>query len=254
MIQANVESYCHSGTKDQFFRHLRLTIRSGKVTCLLGLSGVGKTTLLHILLGLEPGTTNGEVVYHIGDRLLSPRQARRNGYVGILTQSAPLVPWLTIRDNLLLPRRMNRRLARPTSTDLQRALSTIGLRPSIFAAYPHQLSRGMAQRVAFARTLAYHPPCLLLDEMFTGLDSASRSLLTNAVRTYVNNHSATCLAITHDVEQAQVLAEEILYLTPDRQIKQLSSHEDRRSLHERMMADLSPFYDASTEQSEGTSR
>lgn len=215
---------------------------------------MGKTTLLHILLGLAPGKTKGEIAFQLNSKQILPHEARKLGHVGILTQTAPLVPWMTIHENLVLPSRLNKRLTQPTSTELQRIVSTIGLQPSVFEAYPHQLSRGMAQRVSFARTLAYKPSFLLLDEMFTGLDSASRSLLTDAVRNYSNNHSVTCLVITHDVEQALVLADEIFYLTPIRTILQLSSDEDRRTLHDRMVTDLSPTELAATPIHEGATR
>lgn len=239
MVRAHIASYRHQEHDDAFFNKLTFEMRAGTISCLLGLSGVGKTTLLSILLGLAPGTAMGQVVYEIRDKLLTPREACQLGLVGLLSHNPTLVPWLTIHDNLLVPSRLNKHLSRPSSDDLKQALSAIGLGPDTLKVFPHQLSRGMAQRIVFARSIAYHPAVVFLDEMFTGLDSASRCVLNKAVRTYVSEHHTTCLVVTHDIDQAIVLADHLFYLTPDRDLEQLTNDQGPLSLHYRMLSDLS---------------
>src|SRR5258707_5275083 len=106
-IHAHVREYRHLNGKTPFFENIEMTIVGGHITSLLGPSGAGKTTLIRILMSASLGTTMGRVEYQLRDRQLSPTCARREGFVGYLFQGDSLLPWSTVRDNFLLPSRLN---------------------------------------------------------------------------------------------------------------------------------------------------
>ncbi len=164
---------------------LSLVVARGEFVALVGPSGGGKSTLLSIIAGLETPTA-GSVALE-GDP-----QARRLGRVGYMPQRDLLLPWRTALDN---------------------AVAGLEVRGGFERAYPHALSGGMRQRVAFARTVLAARELLLLDEPFGALDALTRAGLQRWLLDIWGRLGATCLLVTHDVDEALLLADRVYVLT-----------------------------------------
>ena len=221
MLQANLKFYyhrkhCHS---HPFLENISFSLQPSAITCLLGLSGVGKTTLIRILLGLTGGKFDGNIEYLCDGDLLGPIEARKRGLIGVISQGNTLVPWLTVKDNLLLPARMNSKLSVPSQYQISEYLKTFNLTSAVLSHFPDTLSFGMMQRVAVIRTLLYRPRYLLLDEIFTGLDTVNAEQLAVTLRQYVLDYGASCLIVTHDISRALDIGDSFLYLNTVRKLK-----------------------------------
>ncbi|HZG18743.1 MAG TPA: putative 2-aminoethylphosphonate ABC transporter ATP-binding protein [Herbaspirillum sp.] len=179
-----------------------LEVRRGEMVCLLGPSGCGKTTLLRTIAGLERQDA-GQL--HAGGRDISylPPQARD---YGILFQSYALFPNLTVADNVAYGLTGMKRDARRDRVAAM--LDMVGLGGSQ-AKYPGQLSGGQQQRVALARALAPSPSLLLLDEPLSALDAQVREHLQLEIRRLQKQFGITTLMVTHDQEEAMVMADRI---------------------------------------------
>ncbi|MER5183466.1 ABC transporter ATP-binding protein [Streptomyces sp. NPDC002896] len=169
-----------------------LTIREGEFVALLGRSGSGKSTLLRAMAGLDP---------EIGGQLLVPR--RRS----VAFQDPRLQPWKRVLDNVVigLPRQGARERGRA-------ALAEVGL-AAHERAWPATLSGGEAQRAALARALVREPELLLLDEPFGALDALTRIRMHALLRELCAKHRPAVLLVTHDVDEAILLADRVLVLT-----------------------------------------
>ncbi|MFB7933829.1 ABC transporter ATP-binding protein [Streptomyces sp. NPDC056039] len=170
---------------------LDLTIRRGEFVALLGHSGCGKSTLLKILAGLD-SETEGEVTV----------PERRS----VAFQSPRLMPWLRVWRNVVLglPRSQDRQLA-------ERYLAEVGIE-EYAGSWPKTLSGGQAQRVSLARALVREPELLLLDEPFGALDALTRGRAQRLVADLWQRHGCSVLLVTHDVEEALLLADRVLVM------------------------------------------
>ena len=173
-------------------RGIDLDIRPGEFVALLGRSGSGKSTLLRALAGLDPAVT--------GEILVPERRA-----VGF--QDARLLPWAKVLDNVVLG--SSRRDSRERGV---RALEEVGLADHA-SDWPKTLSGGEAQRAALARALVREPALLLLDEPFGALDALTRIRMHRLVAELCARHHPAVLLVTHDVDEAIVLADRVLVLT-----------------------------------------
>ena len=178
-----------------------LELPAGAWTCLLGRSGVGKSTILRLILGLETGGRfEGSITATDGVPL-----DRRIGY---MAQSDLLLPWLTVLENICIGARL-----RGTAPDLERArvlLDRVGLADRA-GAKPAALSGGMRQRAALARTLMEDQPVVFLDEPFSALDAGTRADMQElAVEVLAGR---TVLLVTHDPAEATRLADQIIVLS-----------------------------------------
>ena len=166
-----------------------LTIAAGEVVALLGGSGSGKSTLLRILAGLDPDATGSITV---------PREH------AVVFQEHRLLPWKRVIDNVRLG------VPGPPSRSLA-ALAEVGLAERA-RSWPAELSGGQAQRVAFARALARDPEVLLLDEPFGALDALTRLRMQELFGRLRAEHGFAGLLVTHDVDEAVLLADRVLVL------------------------------------------
>ncbi|WP_076594062.1 ABC transporter ATP-binding protein [Herminiimonas arsenitoxidans] len=172
--------------------------------CVIGPSGCGKSTLIRILAGLE-SHSSGEVLLD-GKPVTGPGPDR-----GMVFQGYTLFPWLTVKKNLMFGLEMNNVGHNAAEAEARQWLDLIGL--TKFAnAYPHQLSGGMKQRVAIGRALANKPRILLMDEPFGALDAQTRTKMQNHLLDIWRNIDITILFITHDLDEAVLLADRILVL------------------------------------------
>jgi NitT/TauT family transport system ATP-binding protein len=184
---------------------LSFSIADGEVVSLIGPSGCGKSTLLNMGSGLDPAT-EGEV-YVDGERVTKP-----NAHVAFMLQKDLLLPWRTIRENV----EFGLEIRGVSSAERRRIamglLKTCRL-PDFAESYPHQLSGGMRQRAALARTLAVDPAVLLLDEPFSALDAQTKMVLQQDLGRTLAETGKTALFVTHDLVEAIALSDRVLVMS-----------------------------------------
>ena len=192
-----------------------LEVRAGHLCVLLGESGSGKSTLMRMVNRMvEPDA--GRVM--LGGRDVAgvePEQLRHG--IGYVIQSVGLFPHWRVADNIAtVPRLLGWETAR-VSARVDALLELVGLPPEEFRGrYPHELSGGQAQRIGLARALAADPPVLLMDEPFSALDPGIRRGLQTALRRIHGETGKTILFVTHDVEEALLLADELAVMQDGR--------------------------------------
>jgi NitT/TauT family transport system ATP-binding protein len=179
-------------------------VRAHEVVAVIGRSGCGKSTLLRIVAGLL-APTGGQVLV-AGEPVTRPRRD-----VSFMFQRPALLPWRSVLDNVLLPLEV-RGLARQEH-DAHELLERVGL-AGFATRLPHELSGGMQQRVALCRSLVQHPAVLLMDEPFSALDALTRTELTALLQQLWRERPLTVVFVTHSIEEAVVLADRVVVLTP----------------------------------------
>jgi NitT/TauT family transport system ATP-binding protein len=182
-------------------------VDEGEFVCVVGPSGCGKTTLLKCIAGLLRPSA-GEVLLR-GRRVVEPPES-----MALVFQeySRSLMPWMSVRNNVLLPLR-HKRLSKHERTSLvEDALGAVGLVRSMDR-YPWQLSGGMQQRVAIARALAYQPSVLLMDEPCASVDAQTRGDLEDLVLRVRDEFGITILFVTHDIDESVYLSDRVVVLT-----------------------------------------
>jgi len=184
---------------------VNFSVADGEVVALIGPSGCGKSTLLNIGSGLH-APSSGEARVD-GERVQGP-----NRHVAFMLQKDLLLPWRTIAENVALGVEIQRQ---PKAECARRAQDLLaGLNLADFARhYPHQLSGGMRQRVALARTLAVDPSVLLLDEPFSAVDAQTRIALQHELAQTLKRAGKTALLITHDLTEAVILSDRVLVMS-----------------------------------------
>lgn len=185
-----------------------LSLNENEFVCLLGPSGCGKSTLLRILSGLEKADS-GQVLYR-GQPLLKPRYE-----VGVVFQHYSLMPWLNVADNIALGLRFRKFSPAKVKEIVDEYLSIIGLE-AFRNSLPHELSGGMQQRVAIARTLANDPDVVLMDEPFGALDAYTRIVLQKELLRIWELRKKTILFVTHSVDESIYLADRVILMSRDR--------------------------------------
>ena len=192
-----------------------LTVRDGEVVSLIGPSGCGKSTLLNIASGLN-GTSGGKVFVD-GDEVVEV-----NEHVAFMLQKDLLLAWRSIRENVefgLEIHGIDKAERRKRSDDWLTRCKIADFADH----YPHQLSGGMRQRAALARTLATDPHVLLLDEPFSALDAQTKMILQQDLAQTLADAGKTALFITHDLVEAVALSDRVLVMSqrPGRIIKEI---------------------------------
>jgi taurine transport system ATP-binding protein len=183
-----------------------LTIEPGEFLCLVGPSGCGKTTLLRMLAGfLLP--SQGSVAVD-GKQVTKPSAER-----GVVFQQPTLFPWLSVRENVELGPKFRGVSQRERREVAERYLTMVGLQA--FASHaPYELSGGMQQRAAIARTLANDPTLILMDEPFGALDALTRERMQQEFRAIWQRTRKTIVFITHSVEEAIYLGTRVIVMSP----------------------------------------
>ncbi len=191
------------------------TVKAGETWAVLGPSGCGKTTLLYLLAGLRP-PTQGEI------RINNQSVTRPRPQTGLILQDYGLLPWATVRDNVLLGLKLRQFYGpdgrhAPTEDRVNRIplvdhwLNRLGL-ATVAEKFPGQLSGGQRQRTAIARTLVLEPDLLLMDEPFASLDAPTRESLQNLLLELRGEQALTTIIVTHAIEEAAFLGNKILVL------------------------------------------
>jgi NitT/TauT family transport system ATP-binding protein len=180
-------------------RDIHLSLGSGEFVAVFGPSGCGKTTLLNIVAGLDADFAGSVKLNSDG---LRPR-------VGYVFQTARLLPWMTVEDNirLVLPSRTG------ADEKVSKVLKDVDLE-DLRHVYPNRLSVGMSRRVALARAFVVAPDILLMDEPFVSLDEATATRFRGLLLAMLSQRPTTVLFVTHDLAEAIFLADRIVFLSP----------------------------------------
>ena len=201
------KSYVVRGRTTHVLGGVDLTVEEGEFVAVVGYSGSGKTTLVSLIAGLL-SPDRGEIVLD-GALVTEPGPER-----GIVFQQYSLLPWLTVHDNVALAvDAVNARAsaaARRRLTD--ELIALVNLTPARDKR-PRELSGGMRQRVAVARGLGMAPKLLLMDEPFSALDALTRAILQDELTRIWGERRCTVILITHDVDEAILLADRIVMMT-----------------------------------------
>ena len=206
MSVLSVEAVSAGYRSTQVLEEVTFEVGAGESVALLGPSGCGKSTLLHVCAGLYAPTCGRVVLALAGDAVGT--RGRRPGY---MQQKDLLLPWCTIVGNAALPLRIagiGRRAAHRRALE---ELEAVGL-VDVAKRFPHQLSGGMRQRAALARTVLHRRDMLLLDEPFAALDAITRAELHAWLERVATTHHSAILLVTHDVEEALILADRVLVM------------------------------------------
>lgn len=184
---------------------INLTVEHNDFVCILGPSGCGKSTLLRMIAGLE-SITAGDIIY-------DGRKIRKtNRKIGMVFQEYSLFPWRTVMENVIVGLEFAGIKKSERYKIGEKYLELVGLK-DYSNNYPYELSGGMQQRVAIARSLANDPDLLLMDEPFGALDAHTRILLQKELLEIWEKNKKTIIFVTHSVDEAVYLADKIVVMS-----------------------------------------
>ncbi|HIT89773.1 MAG TPA: ABC transporter ATP-binding protein, partial [Candidatus Merdenecus merdavium] len=187
----------------QILEDVNVEIEKGTFITIVGHSGCGKSTLLKIIAGLVD-YQEGKVLLD-GELIGKPDQRR-----GLLFQNHRLLPWLTVEENIKFG--LNSAEKKAQSKKVQEQIEIVGL-SGFEKAYPNQLSGGMAQRAAIARSLITNPEILLMDEPFGALDALTKITMQEELLNIWEQKKNTMILVTHDIDEAIYLGDKILIMS-----------------------------------------
>ena len=196
--------FTHEG-ETQALERIQLQVRKGEFVSLIGQSGCGKSTLLSLMAGIL-APSSGEVRVD-GERVTGPSPR-----VGYMLQADYLFEWRTILDNTLLGAQIQGRNMKQARERAVHLLHKCGMGDFLHH-YPRQLSGGMRQRVALARTLVTDPDVVLLDEPFSALDSQTRLAIADEVVEVLREEGKSVVLVTHDIGEAIAMTDRVVVLS-----------------------------------------
>ena len=218
------KSYQQNNEKMLVLQDINFSVDKGEFAAILGPSGCGKTTLLKIIAGFLK--TEKGAVYKKGERLSGSSPDR----IMVFQEFSQLFPWKTVLDNVIFALKAKKIAGNSIEREeiAHYFLEKVEL-SDVYNYYPHQLSGGMKQRAALARTLAADPELMLMDEPFGSLDSQTRSTLQSLLLDIWQEAQKTILFVTHDIKEAILLADCIIVMDKNPgQIKEIFYNELKR--------------------------
>jgi NitT/TauT family transport system ATP-binding protein len=235
-VEGVAKRFDQSGQPVEALANVDLAVREGEFVSIVGPSGCGKSTLLYMLGGfIAPSAGRLRVD---GVVITGPGVDR-----GVVFQEYALFPWLTVFDNIAYGLREAGMGAREVTATAERYIALIGL-SGFERRFPRELSGGMKQRVALARTFAYEPSILLLDEPFGALDAQTREIMQDELLRLWRTTGKTVLMVTHDVSEAVYLSNRVCVMSqrPGRMVEEFAIDLDHSVEREQVV--LSPAYTA----------
>lgn len=218
------QSFKHGKTERTILNQLDLKIHKREFICVIGPSGCGKSTFSRIVAGLDP-YSSGELLVD-GQAIEGPSPER-----GMVFQGYTLFPWKTVKENVMFGPLMKGASNASAESSAREWIDIIGLE-KYQDQYPHQLSGGMKQRVAIARALVNEPKILLMDEPFGALDPHTRQKMQKHLMDLWQNIDITIIFVTHDMDEAILLADRIVALKANPgEIKEIIEVDLPRSRH-----------------------
>lgn len=204
-LEINNLNFAYEKNGENIFKDFNFSAEKGEISAILGSSGCGKSTLLRIISGLEENAQGfikvGEDVFQ-DESTFIPTEKRNIGFV---FQDYALFPFMTIEQNIRFGMKLK------NSDKIEHLLNLTRLK-GLEKRYPHELSGGQQQRVALARTLASEPKLLLMDEPFSSLDTELADELRRDLKDIIKSQNITTILVTHNKEDADYLADKIVYL------------------------------------------
>ena len=197
--------YEDNGREVVALKDVNLEVKESEFVMIVGPSGCGKTSLINIIGGLDEASS-GEVL--LDRKAVNGPEADR----GMVFQGYSLFPWLTVQKNVEFGLKMKKIPAAERAEHARKYISLVGLE-GFEDALPRQLSGGMKQRVAIARTLANEPEVLLMDEPFGALDAQTRVVMQELLADISRRTGTTILFITHDIDEAVLLGDRIYVMS-----------------------------------------
>ena len=207
LVASNVCKIYNAGKKNAFkaIDNVNVEVCENEFVCMVGPSGCGKSTLLRMFAGLD-FPTSGEITID-GEKIIGPGANR-----GMVFQTYTLFPWMTVEDNIKFGPKLKKMTKQEQQEITDKYLTAIGLE-KFRNSRPKELSGGMKQRVAIARAYAAEPEVLLMDEPFGALDAQTRTQLQTELLETWQREKKTCFFITHDVEEAIILAQTVIIMS-----------------------------------------
>lgn len=204
-VDGVAKSFEDDGNELLVIKDADIEIKENEFVCLVGPSGCGKSTLLRMLAGLDTPTKG--TIYFKDKPLCAPTKD-----IGMVFQNYSLMPWLNVEDNIAMGLKFQGVSKEGQKAVIDEYLEIIGL-TKFRKSYPHQLSGGMQQRVAIARSLANDPEVVLMDEPFGALDAHTRIQLQKELLRIWERHKKTIIFVTHSVDEAVYLADRIILMS-----------------------------------------
>jgi osmoprotectant transport system ATP-binding protein len=214
----------YPGTDEPAIQDLTLEVPPGKLTIFIGPSGSGKTTAMRLVNRMLELTSGDVRVDGVSVRDRPPAELRRG--IGYAIQQIGLFPHQTVAENIATVPKLLGWDARRVKDRVAELLDVVGLEPAMGRRYPAQLSGGQRQRVGVARALAADPPLLLMDEPFGAIDPITRTRLQEEFRRLQRELGKTVIFVTHDIDEALKLGDQIAVLKPGGVLAQYATAEE----------------------------
>jgi ABC-type nitrate/sulfonate/bicarbonate transport system ATPase subunit len=191
------KSFSVKKSKVSVLKNIDLNIKKGEFSCVIGPNGSGKTTLVKIIAGIEKPSSG---------------VCQQSGEVSYLPQQDSLLPWLTVKENIELPGKINGSLSVGIKKKINGYLKKYKL-TKFSGFYPGEISGGMKQKTALIRTIVYQPQIIVFDEPFAALDAITRIEMQQMLVDLWQEYKPTILCVTHDINEAIFLSDRVFVLS-----------------------------------------
>jgi NitT/TauT family transport system ATP-binding protein len=222
--------FSYNGVVDTL-KNINLDINKGETLAIVGASGCGKSTLLRLISGILPNDQKNKLSGILSLNGKIPNDYIKTGKLAFMFQEPTLMPNLTVRENIAFPLKIQGIKDESKVTNL---IQSVGL-TDYADYYPKQLSGGMKTRVSLARSFVTNPEILLLDEPFSALDIAWKNNLYLELSNLVSNSSTTVIIVTHDIQEALLLASKVLVIDKSGSIIQQYNITSKFKLNDRLI-------------------